>query len=331
MNATLPDDLSVRPVRDSDLNGVFELATACDVHILGEPDCDKADLRDDWRDITLEHDTRVVEDASGAVVGYAAGVDRHATGVRPGGTVYVLPGSEGRGIGTWLTRWIEERARTKLHVAPEGARIVLEFGCSSDYAPALELLQNEGYEPERYFLRMTIGLDGGSLTKPTWPDGISVRTHIAGDDDAAVYEAVQESFSDHWGHTREPYEQWRKHTVEREGFFEPALWFLATSGGQIAGVAICSDWPSMDQGWVNTVGVRRPWRRSGVALALLHQAFAEFHRRGRKAVSLGVDAQSLTGATRVYEKAGMRVRHRFALCAKELRPGIEITTQELRV
>ncbi len=59
-------------------------------------------------------------------------------------------------------------------------------------------------------------------------------------------------------------------------------------------------------GWVNLLGVRRPWRRRGVALALLQHSFREFYARDRRKVGLGVDAQSLTGATRLYEKAGMR-------------------------
>jgi GNAT superfamily N-acetyltransferase len=176
---------------------------------------------------------------------------------------------------------------------------------------------------------MTIALAGAPAVTPQWPDGIGVRTHRTGADDEAVYEAVEQSFADHWGHVREPYERWRKHTVERQEWYAPELWFLATAGDEIAGVAICSDYPSMAQGWVNTVGVRRPWRRTGVALALLHHAFAEFRRRGRATVSLGVDAQSLTGATRVYEKAGMHVQHRSALFQKDLRSGIDVSTQEL--
>jgi mycothiol synthase len=325
--------LTTRPATPDDLDAVFALLTACDVHVLGEPDYDISDLRDDWRDTALEHDTCIVEDASGAhggsrgIAGYARGIDRSY--IRPGGDVYVHPGAEGRGIGTWLTRWIEDRARNRLHLAPDGARVALEFGSSADYAPAIELLTHEGYVPARYFLRMTIDLDGSARTKPAWPHGISVRTHVTGEDDVAVYEAVEESFSDHWGHTREPYERWRAHTVERKEWFAPELWFLAMSGDEIAGVALCSDYPDLGQGWVNTVGVRRPWRRTGVALALLHHAFAEFHRRGRATALLGVDAQSLTGATRVYEKAGMRTKHRFALFSKELRAGIETTTQEL--
>jgi GNAT superfamily N-acetyltransferase len=326
IRAELAAGLIERAANSSDLGAVFALTTACDVQMLGEPDYDLGELRDDWRDMDLGDSTRVVEDAAGTIVGYAAGFER--TPVRLSGSVYVHPRAEGLGIGTWLTRWVEGRARTKLHLAPEGARVVLECGTSADYALANALLSHEGFAPARYFLRMVIDLKHNSFEAPAWPDGIAVRTLAPGVDDVAVYEAVQESFADHWGHTREPYEEWRKHAFDRESF-DPSLKFLATAGNEIAGVALCRDFPSMDQGWIDTVGVRRPWRRKGVALALLQHAFAAFDRRGRGVVGLGVDAQSLTGATRVYEKAGMRMRHRFALYAKELRPGVETTTQEL--
>src|SRR5262245_58731777 len=144
----------------------------------------------------------------------------------------------------------------------------MEFGTSADYAPAMQFLANESYEVTRYFLRMTIDLDAAQLVVPAWPDGIAVRTHHTGPAAEAVYEAVQQSCEDHWRHVREPYDEWRKHTVERREWFAPALWFLAMSGDEVAGVAICSDYPDMGQGWINTVGVRRPWRRTGVALAL---------------------------------------------------------------
>jgi mycothiol synthase len=319
--------LGLRHATHDDLDAVFALISACETALLGEPDYDISEVRDDWRDISLEEDTRVVVDAAGAVAGYAMAQDRAF--IRQSGGVYVHPQAEGRGIGTALSRWIEERARTKLHLAPPDARVVLEFGTLDTHAAATGLLANEGYEVTRYFLRMTIDLGATPLVAPAWPDGIRVRTHNTGPDDAAVYEAVQESFADHWGHVREPYDGWRKHTVERTEWFAPDLWFLATAGDEIAGVALCSDYPSMGQGWVNTVGVRRPWRRKGVALALMHHAFAEFRRRERATVSLGVDAQSLTGATRVYEKAGMHMKHRFAMFTKELRPGSDLATGDL--
>jgi ribosomal protein S18 acetylase RimI-like enzyme len=79
-------------------------------------------------------------------------------------------------------------------------------------------------------------------------------------------------------------------------------------------------------GWVNSLGVRRPWRRKGVAEALLYHAFAELRRRGRTGVSLGVDASSLTGATRLYEKVGMREIRQTIFFEKELRPGADLAT-----
>ena len=74
-----------------------------------------------------------------------------------------------------------------------------------------------------------------------------------------------------------------------------------------------------DWGWIGTLGVRPAWRRRGIAEALLATAFAEFHRRCERRAALGVDAQSPTGATRLYEKAGMRVFWEAVVYEKEIR------------
>ena len=81
--------------------------------------------------------------------------------------------------------------------------------------------------------------------------------------------------------------------------------------------------------WIDDLGVLRPWRRRGIALALLHQVFVELHQRGRYKVGLGVDGESLTGATRLYEKAGMRVFQQIDAYEKELRPGRDLCTRSV--
>lgn len=63
-------------------------------------------------------------------------------------------------------------------------------------------------------------------------------------------------------------------------------------------------------GWVGTLGVRRPWRRRGLGLALLQHAFGEFRRRGMSRAGLDVDAENTTGAVALYEHAGMHVERR---------------------
>ncbi len=82
-------------------------------------------------------------------------------------------------------------------------------------------------------------------------------------------------------------------------------------------------------GWVGSLSVRRPWRRKGLAAALLHHTFGEFYRRGQRRVGLSVDSSNLTGATRVYERAGMHTDQHRAVYAKVLRDGEEISTESL--
>ncbi len=82
---------------------------------------------------------------------------------------------------------------------------------------------------------------------------------------------------------------------------------VAWDGDEIAGLSLCrsSEGGDPDLGWVDILAVRRPWRRRGLALALLLHSFHELRARGRPRVGLGVDAENLTGAVRLYERAGM--------------------------
>jgi mycothiol synthase len=75
--------------------------------------------------------------------------------------------------------------------------------------------------------------------------------------------------------------------------------------------------------------VLRSHRRRGIGMALLHHAFGEYYRRGYKGVTLGVDAENLTGALRLYKKVGMSIHRQFDLYEKELRPGKDVSVQEL--
>jgi len=121
------------------------------------------------------------------------------------------------------------------------------------------------------------------------------------------------------------------HFMTRDEAYDPDLWFLAVDGEKIAGVSLCdkSAHDDPNSGYVRSLSVRRPWRRQGIALALLLHTFSEFYRRGTRKVALGVDAENLTGALHLYRKAGMHVHKQFDLYEKELRPGEEISTEHL--
>ena len=72
------------------------------------------------------------------------------------------------------------------------------------------------------------------------------------------------------------------------------------------------------------LAVLRPWRKRGMGLALLRHTFAAFYQRGICQVGRGVDAQSLTGAQRLYERPGRHSAARFAGYEKGLRAGKDL-------
>jgi ribosomal protein S18 acetylase RimI-like enzyme len=135
-----------------------------------------------------------------------------------------------------------------------------------------------------------------------------------------LFEAVEDAFRDVWNRPRGTFERFAGLT--RTEVFDPSLWFLAMDGGEIVGMALARI--ISGEGWVDVVGVRRPWRSRGLGLAMLRHAFAEYHWRGVEKVGLSVDAGSVTGAPRLYSRAGMHVASEYVVYQKELRPGVDL-------
>jgi mycothiol synthase len=207
-----------------------------------------------------------------------------------------------------LVGWAESRASEK------GRRA---FAGSWTTNPALlDELERRGFRVRRYSQRMQIGLDA-ELPEPLWPDGVRIRT-LRGGDERTFYDAHQEAFADVWEPVPETYEEW-SHWLIGATTFDPALWFLALDGDEAAGYAICHVHPGDPElGWVQLLGVRRPWRGRGLGRALLLHAFGAFKSHGQRRVGLGVDSESPTGANRLYESVGMREVGRFEVREKVL-------------
>lgn len=277
--------------------------------------------------------TRVVVAPDGQIAGCTVVMDTASPPVHPQVLGAVHSRFERLGIGTFLLQWAEARARQAIPRAPGDARVSMQLVASAAHAPTMRLFEKMGIRPIRRSLLMAIDLDEVPPA-PVWPAGIVLRTYQEHPDLRAVYRAVEDAFQDHWGFVPQDEEEalrrWQSRIASGESF-DPTLWFLLMDGEEIAATALCKPALGEDRemGWVNQLGVRRPWRRRGLALQLLYHVFGEFRRRGRKRAGLGVDAQSLTGATRLYEKAGMRVAREITDCEKELRAGREMATQSL--
>lgn len=301
------DGFRVRPPSPEDAEAVTALVVAFDVDEYGAPDFELDDLLADWHSpgLDLARDAWVVEAPDRRLAAYGIlYFDDDAD-------VYVRPEHRGVGIGTGLLELVERRALAR---AKSGAPVFVGQALSSVNVAGRELLERAGYRPARTYWRMVLALDRPP-PQPEWPDGVAVRVFEAERDARPVHALVQRAFADNERHRDQPFEEWFSYNVDR-GAFDPSLWFLAEAEGQLVGAIVCPAYES--EGWVRQLAVAREWRGRGVGRALLLEAFAEFHRRGRRHAALVVDSWNRTGARGFYEAAGMRVEREHTRFEKQL-------------
>jgi len=208
----------------------------------------------------------------------------------------VAQGEKGRGLGGMQVDLGEQCA------AEAGVERVHTWTQAPDRAAAA-LFDGRGYREVRRFYDMAIDLDG-PVPEPSLPDGLALET-FREEDARAFHAALGEAFEDHWEHHPRPFEEWWPEKLAMHGY-DPTLWFVVRDGDEIA-ATVWNEAERNGGGYVAALGVRRPWRGRGLGKALLHHSFAEFVRRGQTRVTLGVDAESPTGATKLYESVGMHV------------------------
>ena len=291
-----------RPVPD-DLAAAARVLAAEETGIRGRSRWGIDETRDWWSWANLD-ESWIVE-ANGEPVAIAMFMDRDPD--RAICVAAVDPRHGGRGISTELLVRAEQRAR-------ERGTPRLQAGTIAENEPAIRLFDNLGFREVRHFYRMRLDFERPP-EPPDWPPGLAVSTFRR--EDARDFKAtLDEAFAEEWGHHAMSFEEWLERRVEAPEA-DHSLWFLAREGDETAGV-LRGEANKHGGGFVAALGVRRQWRRRGLGLALLRHAFREFHRRGFPHVSLGVDAENPTGATRLYERAGMRVEKEDVVFEKEL-------------
>ncbi|HEY61972.1 MAG TPA: GNAT family N-acetyltransferase [Anaerolineae bacterium] len=332
---SLPQGFLTRPATMDDLENTVNLINYFTNHYIGHNETSIPNLRRDWETpgFKLENDTCLVINPQGEFVGYQEVWTINNPPVHPYIWGCVHPHFESMGIGSYLLTWGEKRAHQELSRVSQDLRVAIWADTDDRIEPAKRLLEEHGLYPIRYALRMMIEMSAPP-PKPDFPKDIFLRSYNPKRDAKAVYQADNDAFRDHFGFIEESFEDGFPkfiHYFTNDETYDPTLWFIATSGDEIAGICLCNKWSNDDRdaGYIASLGVRRPWRKKGLGMALLNHAFGEFYRRGKRKVSLDVDAENLTGALRLYKKVGMRVSRKFVRYEKELRPGKEISVQSL--
>ena len=279
------------------------LADGLQIHMT--PDELAADHRPNMDPAT---DILLAEADDGGLLGYVLG----SWAVRDGVVALssegaVRPSARRQGIGGELLRRAQARlAERTRDVEPERRRVFSSW-VDDAQAGARALLEGDGHTAIRFSFEMARrGL--GDLTEADLavapPDGIEIRP---GSHEAVreILAAEDEAFHDHPGHRT--WTEADTQGVLANPAYEPSLWRVAWDGDRIAGVVETSIYRDenerlgLSRGWLDRVSVRRPWRRRGLARALIASSFGALRERGIAEAWLGVDANNPTGALRLYE------------------------------
>jgi mycothiol synthase len=335
MKNHLPSGYEIRAATPADVAGIHNLLNLNAMEFLGHPD---ESLEDVERDLTTPHvnlvqDSRVVTRPDGFIAGYS--MIRGAGRPQAPYLDMFLHRDEISAhpeIMDYLSEWTENQVRQNLSngtIPPDVRVATLAFSAGNDrwYKSQLE---KAGMTLIRHSFQMEIVFDQAPVA-PVWPADFSLRYATRDEDWRPIYDTMRDAWHDHWGFVNSPveeaYKRWKHY---EDSCFTDGLWLLAMSGDRIAGISLCDPHADGDEqcGYVGTLGVRREYRRHGVAMALLRQSFVDLHRMGKNRTTLYVDASNLTGALRLYERAGMHVKMQYDLYEKELRAGIETRTTQ---
>ncbi len=307
-------EATIRHATWDDLAPVAALFAARDTARHGRPELSAEELAHDWgtEGFALASDAWLAQATDGTVLAYADLLPDH-----PGTWAYEIalhPADEHIELERTLRARVEQRAAAAAAAGGLAEARLRAFLPSHERA-ALDRLRGDGYRFVCAFLRMRLDADAPAPAQP-WPAGVQAAEFDPERDAEAVHAVLAEAFEDHVD-VGGPgsYAQWRREVLGHPRL-EPALWVLAREGERLVGAVVA--FPEDGYGWVKALGVLRAARGRGIAAALLGEAIRRLRAHGLAAVELGVDAASPTGATRLYERAGMRLVRRTDVYEKRV-------------
>jgi mycothiol synthase len=296
----LPAGLEQRALQVADARAVTAVIAAQERHDVGEVAIEESDIIGDWQRPSFDMPSNTVGVFDGdALVAFAelTYADR--------GFVAVHPDQRGRGLGTALAGWTQQKARE------QGSKVVgmpVPIGSAGE-----RLLTALGYRPRwtSWVLRLPPGRE---IEPQPLPRGHAIRAAESEQDRRAAWTVIEDAFLEWSARDRQSFEDFGAQVWRRPGFEPWQLRIVVDEAGDVVAAAfvIVAD----DCGYIDKLATRRDRRNRGLARALLADSFREAREHGATRSELSTDSR--TGALGVYEKVGMEVTSTWVNLAKEL-------------
>ena len=312
-----------RPLAPGDASDWAALLTAIQRADESDEYASEQDLQEDFRNPNQDFargSIAIYDDRT--MVGYGVLTCRSVADpvdkMRYGGGVH--PSYRGRGLGGELLDWAEKAAILLHNDRFPGHSLSLSSGCLSRNAAAVALHEQHRYPPVRWFHSMVRDLSA-AIPAAAIPAGVEIRGYTPEMAEDALL-VRNKSFRDHWESTETSAQSWA-HSLASTAF-RPGLSFLAYQGSEPLGMLISREHDAYRGAirrrdlYIALVGTRAAGRKRGIATALLVTAMSAARDHGYDQASLGVDADSLTGAVRLYQHVGFTVALTWTVFRKQL-------------
>ncbi|MBN2005618.1 MAG: GNAT family N-acetyltransferase [Anaerolineae bacterium] len=234
--------------------------------------------------------------------------------------VHLLPAWRKYGIRQTMLQYNELRAREIAAGHPKTNARWFEAWASEHEHDWREVLLTADYRPVRYGYQM-VRPDLENIPDLPLPAGLEVRP-VGPEQYRQVWEAAQEAFRDHWGYSDDEWADENYTSWMEWPDFEPRLWQVAWDKDEVAGMILNFINRNENQqyqrlrGYTETICVRRPWRRLGLARALIARSLRLLKDEGMAEACLGVDAQNPNGARHLYESMGFQTTKEYTTYRK---------------
>jgi ribosomal protein S18 acetylase RimI-like enzyme len=324
-NRPLIDGLDFRSFELSDYEAMAELLNIASQHDGEDVTWTVAELRrmDQWIESFDPERDRVVARIGDRMIGTGR---RQTAQALDGYRCYfhgftLHPEWRRKGIGRCVLPYHESVLRERAMRDPDHATKVFQTFMLTDRRVGDDvLLRQEGYEPVRFAFDLTRP-NMENIPDACLPRDVEIRA-VESSQLRAIWDAKEEAFRDLWG-SISPGEAAFKNWCE-DPCWRRDLSCIAWSGDEVVGTVfvLVFDEDNQRQGrrraYTENITVQRPWRRRGIATALIAQALRNLREAGFNEASLSVDTQNTSGACGLYESLGYQRMRKWSVYRKPL-------------
>lgn len=306
----LPAGYTWRPLQADDLEEIIALHNRWEEHHDLPFRTDRAEVEQDLADPAGDLPTRSIcaLDPDGAIRGLGWVFRRNQTGVpKQRALVWAFADPEHSQLEDPLIGWADEVAIGLLEGLDDGLDRVLRAWSPSHITDRISRFEAQGYHVARYFATLSRPVAGAPEPAPV--EGITIVDWDQTRHGRAIFEAHREAFLDHWGSVPQDWEGWQHDSIE-DSHTRLDLSPVAMAGDEVVGYSLNQVWPDdaevrgLTEGYLGAIGVRKAWRRRGVATALILESIRRIAEAGLDNATLTTDTDSLTGAFTLYTRLG---------------------------